>query len=401
MTSSRRQVLRTVPAAAAVASTSVSGCMWLMGSRQKQIQLQRQQQRQQQQSSGQLPDVSFQSAKKRIKKADADRTVTSKSAFKTVVQKPNTTVWIPGGVTFDLTGQQALIAPGVTIASNRKLNGGTGALIQTTEFDKNILLVPEGHCRVTGIRLQGPKPQEYIDPPYENIGAYESAGIQFEGKSAVVDHCEAYGWTGQAFGFGTTNGSATRGWIHHNDLHHNQMNHLGYHIELFNGMHLIEWNRMALYRHAIAGYGFKTNGYEARFNVIGPPGGSPHAFALDMHNLGEQDSHPDHIKTAGKYVNVHHNVIRPGNHNAMAISGEPTKFARFANNWCSSSKDQAVSVRDGTNLRMSGNQFGDSVVDAGVKWLEKVAKKLSLSNGNHRAVAGHHRLACHSPRSQA
>ncbi len=360
---------------AAVASTSLSGCMWLMGKRQQQI---RQRQEQQQQAVG-GPPVSFQSERKRVTKLAADRTVTTKAAFITAVQTPKATVWIPEGVTIDLTGESIPVAPGVTIASNRNLSstGGKGGLIKTTQYDRNIL-VAKGDCRVTGIRLEGPR-TDYFDPPYENLAAYEACGVQFEGNKAVVDHCEMFGWTFAAIAVGTT-GSPTQGWIHHNSFHDNQMNHLGYPMELFNGLHLVEWNYFSKYRHAIAGYGYKTNGYEARFNVVGPPGGAPSAFAFDMHRLGEQDNFPASNNTGGKYVNVHHNVFEIKKHAALSLSGIPTQYARFVNNWCAE-KEGAVDGEKGADLRVQKNKYSVQAVKQGRQRLQQLSTQLSLSNG--------------------
>lgn len=372
---SRRRLLRSSLAMAAAASTSLSGCMWLMGKRQHQI---RQVQEQQQQAVG-GPPVSFQSERKRVTKSAADRSVATKAAFITAVQTPKTTVWIPEGVTIDLTRESIQLAPGVTIASNRNLGstGGKGGLIKTTQYDQK-LLIAKGDCRVTGIRLEGPR-TDYFDPPHENLAAYESSGIQFEGNKAIVDNCEMFGWTFAAIAVGT-NDTPTQGWIHHNTFRDNQMNHLGYPMELFNGLSLVEWNYFSKYRHAIAGFGYKTNGYEARFNVVGPTGGAPNAFAFDMHRLGEQDNFPDGNMTGGKYVNVHHNVFEIKRDAALSLSGIPTKHARFVNNWCAE-KEGVVSGVKITDLRVKKNKYGAQAVEEGRQRLEQLSTQLPLSNG--------------------
>lgn len=330
--------------------------------------------------------ISFTSHQKRISKSDADQTVQSKADLIAAVQKPDSVVWIPGNSTIDMTGStRNPIASGVTIASNRNLGtakDGKGGTIKTTKYDRRLFVVPEGSCRVTGIRLIGPQ-KAYIDPPYENLYDYAASGIHFEGKSAIVDNCELAGWTSYAIGLGTTGPTPsernqTQGWIHHNHCHHCQMNGLGYFVESYDGMMLIEWNDFSFYRHAIAGYGFATNGYEARFNRVGPGGGSPHTWTFDMHNLGEQDNFNSGNMTGGKYLNIHYNVFEIPDSMAMSLSGIPTQYARFANNWCS---EKSIDGEEGADLRIKNNQFGGDAVTKGRKWLTKKASKLPLSDG--------------------
>src|SRR5699024_8271800 len=131
---------------------------------------------------------------------------------------------------------------------------------------------------------------------------YASLGFQLQGQTAIVDNCEVFGWTFAGFALGARN-KQTRGWIHHNSMHHNQMNHLGYPMELYNGLHLVEWNYFDRNRHSIAGFGYPTNGYEARFNIVGP---HAIAHAFDMHYLGENLDNSSIV--AGQFTNVHHNV---------------------------------------------------------------------------------------------
>lgn len=375
---SRRAYLqRGTAMTAAAISVGLSGCASTYYLHKKQ--------QERQQATG-LPAISFASQRQRITKQDATATVNNASELVSAVQKPNATVWIPEGVTINMTGStKNPVAPNVTIASNRNLGDGRGGMIRTTGYDRDLFVVPEGSCRVTGIRLQGPR-TDYFDPVYHKKEAYYASGIHFKGPKAVVDNCEVFGWTAQGISLGTKS-TPTQGWIHHNDMHHNQMNHLGYPMELFNGMHLIEWNYFSHYRHAISGYGYETNGYEARFNVVGVPGGAPASFAFDMHKLGEQDNYPSGVETAGSYVNVHHNVFELKDHNAFSISGVPQRYARFANNWCATSKDgngagaPAVSAPSGVKVRMEANQFGSNAVSQGRKWLKQLSPDLPLSNG--------------------
>lgn len=374
----RRTLLQRGAAMTAVAvSAGLSGCASTYYLHKK---------RQDRQQENSLPAISFTSQRQRITKQDASVIVTNASELVSAVQTPDASVWIPENVTINMTGNtKNPVAPNVTIASNRNLSDGSGGMIRTTGYDRDLFVVPEGSCRVTGLRLQGPR-TDYFDPQNHKQEAYYASGVHFKGPKAVVDNCEVFGWTAYGIGLGTKS-TPTQGWIHHNDMHHNQMNHLGYPMELFNGMHLIEWNYFSHYRHAISGYGYKTNGYEARFNVVGVPGGAPASFAFDMHKLGEQDNYPSGVETAGSYVNVHHNVFELKDHNAFSISGIPQRYARFANNWCATTKGgngagaPAVSAPSGTKIRMETNQFGSNAISQGRKWLKQLSPDLPLSNG--------------------
>jgi hypothetical protein len=380
--SSRRSFLRAGTAGALGVSVGLTGCLGILGGPSLTMAQRR---------KGTGSPVSFASQRKRIRKQDATVVVHNRSELVDALQTPGAVIWLPESVTIDMQPPGNIsIEPNVTIASNRNLasgprNGrGNGGKIKTDEYMQRIFLA-KGPCRVTGVRLQGPE-MRYFDPPYDALYSYAASCLQFQGQTAIVDNCEAYGWTAMALGIGTK-GTPTQGWIHHNNFHHNQMNYLGYPMELFNGVHLIEWNYFAKYRHAITAYGYLTNGYEARCNIIGPPGGSPYAFAFDMHSLGEQSNFPSSNTTAGKYVNVHHNVFELTERNALSVSGIPTQAARFCDNWCATSKGgdrpgvPAVSIPDAATLRKTQNQFGGKAVPQGRQRLQRLAVKLPISNG--------------------
>lgn len=341
----------------------------------------RKKQKQQQQYTG-GPPISFSSQRKRVKKTNADQTAKNPEALIQAVQQPGTTVWIPEGVSIDMSGRSTKIAPNVTIASNRNLGNGKGGLITFDNYE-TVFVMPDGGGRLTGVRLQGPQTNYRNFDTETETYAHAASGIHFMGDSAIVDHCEIFGWPGYGVGIGSDE-RATQGWVHHNDIHHCQMGGLGYPIELFNGFSLIEWNYFSHYRHVVAGYGQPTNGYEARFNVVSKPSPDVAAFAFDMHKLGEQDNYQSGNNTAGKWINVHHNVCEFTEESAMSISGIPTQYARFANNWCAHSENgtpPAAYAPDGADLRTSDNQFGVRAVEKGRQWLQQIIEKLPLSNG--------------------
>lgn len=342
--------------------------------------------RRRQQSAG-GPPISFASQRKRIRKKNADQIVRTPTKLIQAVKQPKTTIWIPGNATMDMTGHSNIpIAPNVRIVSNRHLGGRTGALIRFDDLAR-LFIVPQRTARLTGLRLRGPRTTYQDFPTRKETYANAAYGIWFKGQSGIVDNCELWGWPGYAVGAGTGD-RATQMWIHHNEMHHNQMGGLGYALESLNGMSLVEWNYFSNYRHVVSGYGYKTNGYEFRCNVVGPPqNDDPANFPCDMHKLGEQENFPTHVRTAGKYINAHHNVFELTTENAMAISGIPTKFARFVNNWTAHSKngegpgEPAVSIPDGATLKMHDNHFGPDSLQPGRNWLQRMNTRVPISNG--------------------
>ncbi len=330
--------------------------------------------------------ISFASQRQRITPQMADQTVTTRSDLINAVEQPDTTVWIPGDVTIDMTGEsRIMIANNVIIASDRNLAGGKGGLIKTNDqrnFGLFITKNADVHFRMSGVRFKGPR-TDYFDP--EDHGRdhrdYSVTGVRAYGKSLIIDNCEVFGWTNAGFVPGTSQ-TPTQGWFHHNSMHHNQMAHLGYPMDLYNGLHLIEWNYFDHNRHSIAGFGYPSNGYEARFNVVGPNANHPAFFSFDMHSLGENiDSGPkSNSRVAGKFVNVHHNVFEQGQHPAISLSGVPQMFARFCYNWVVD-QEGAVDGEKGAELRVRGNIYGSDRVNQGREWLKQLSTQLlQLSN---------------------
>ncbi|UPM42915.1 hypothetical protein [Halocatena salina] len=318
----------------------------------------------------------------------ATQVATDRSSLLQAIRVPEATVWIPNSVTIDMTGVvNAPVAPNVTIASDRHLNSQNGGLIKTDGYDKGIFINDTGGCRITGLRLKGPRTDNF--EPWQNNKDEEdfaALGFNFQGQTAIVDHCEVFGWTFAGIALGAET-KYTQGWIHHNLMHHNQMNHLGYPMELYNGLHLIEWNTFDYNRHSIAGFGYPTSGYEARFNLIGP-NAILHAF--DMHYLGENLDHLGKSglgMVAGTFVNIHHNVFKLTTYPAFSIQGYPEEYARFCNNWCAEQIDGGESDAIGdvvlfpnqADVRVKGNTYGSNAIKSGQDRLREIELQLAES----------------------
>jgi hypothetical protein len=331
--------------------------------------------------SAKYPPLQFASQRHHVTRKMATHVVNNRSQLIDAVGNKEAIIWIPENVTIDMTGEFGiLVAPNVTIASNGVVNPKTCGMIKSDSYDEGIFINDTGGCRITGIRLKGPR-MDYFDP--WNWGAdeedYSSVAFQLQGKTAIIDNCEVFGWTFAGFTLGAKN-KLTRGWIHHNSMHHNQMNHLGYPMELYNGLHLIEWNYFDRNRHSIAGFGYPTNGYEARFNIVGPHS-IQHAF--DMHYLGENLDNNNMV--AGKFINIHHNVFELMKHSAFSIQGYPLQYARFCRNWCAQPKGGAeigdpegvVYSFDDADVRVKNNVYGQQSIKPGREWLRKMRLKLT------------------------
>jgi hypothetical protein len=376
---SRRTLLRGLGAAGlTTASAGLSGCLTLLLSGGSA-------------TSGNAP-ISFASQRQRIRRQDATAVVRTRAGLIEAIKTPGAVIWIPGNVTINLTGSSHLeIAPNVTIASNRHLGGGKGALIRFDDY-AYLFTVPQRTARVTGLRLRGPYTKYRDFSTDDATYAHAAFGIWFKDQSGIVDNCELWGWPGYAIGAGLSD-TATQMWIHHNEIHHNQLGGLGYALESLNGFSLVEWNYFSHYRHVVSGYGYPTNGYEFRCNVVGPPGNAdPARFPCDMHSLGEQPNFPQGVQTAGKYINAHHNVFNLTEENAMSISGTPTRYARFVNNWTAHSKggdgpgEPAVYIDDG-RLKMHDNHFGQDALKPGRHWLKQMSRRVPISNGKPSPAA--------------
>lgn len=334
--------------------------------------------------------MQFISQRHRITKKMATHVVSDRSALIEAVYQPEAIIWIPNDVTIDMTGAISVpIAPNVTIASGRMLTNQKGGMIKTDGYDEGLFINKSGGCRITGLRLKGPR-TDYFDPWLwgKSLRAYSALGFNLQGQTAIVDNCEVTGWTFAGFALGSRK-QPTRGWIHHNMMHHNQMNHLGYPMELYNGLHLIEWNYFDRNRHSIAGFGYPSNGYEARFNIVGSHS-IQHAF--DMHHLGENLDYLGGTKdgmVAGQFVNVHHNVFELTSNSAFSIQGYPRQYARFCQNWCAAPKEGAESgdpesvvyFRNDADVRVKNNKYGSKTIKPGRKWLRKTMVTLLEKSG--------------------
>lgn len=264
--------------------------------------------------------------------------------------KAGQTVFVSASNAIDLTGQRWLEIPGgVTLASDRGLNGSPGALIFSSEdkptrdkAERFALFATGGpDVRITGIRLRGPDPN--VRGRYEHLN---SDGLESRHDRLEVDNCEISGWSHGGIYINVGTGV----YIHHNYIHHCRRAGLGYCVVLNVAEVKIEANIFDHYRHAIAATGRARSGYEACFNLA-KSGATGHVF--DMHGGGDRKDGTD---IAGDWMKIHHNTFLASKP-AVVIRGRPTKECVIYQNWFRRAESESRAVDQKGNTRIYRNRY--------------------------------------------
>ncbi len=263
-------------------------------------------------------------------------------------------IWVEGNANIDMSSRTTTIRSGVTLASDRGLDGSAGGRIYQTSAGSRLFTIGGQNVRISGLRIEGP--QKDTSASSTNVGIYTSY------RNLEVDNCELFGWGNAAIGIAGTGGSdmKTGAYIHHNYIHHNQVAGLGYGVCLSSGgVALVEANYFDYCRHAITGAGNPGDGYEARYNICGPNWitTSPHNF--DMHGTSSGST-----TIAGDTIIIHHNTFL-GTTSQMptciAIRGVPRDGAYIDHNWFYFTRDAPVWQTGGkTGISMTNNLIGAS-----------------------------------------
>lgn len=255
------------------------------------------------QIGGGQPYLDTLSASRQITEADCDITVSTSSGFwNAALGSTHNSIWIADNAVINISGNSGTIVD-KTIAGDRGVNGSDGPLLYSTDKGENSHAwgsIPGhfkllGNTRITGVRLRGwahdvwdnPAHPGYIpltDSAHRKARYARCAALRSD--DVEVDNCEIYGWctSGLACGKKSTGYSPH---IHHNDMHDQMQTSYGYHVDVFRGRPVIEYNYFNAHRHAVDGFGYDTGGYVCRYNVFGP---SQSSHATDMHNLGQNSS---------------------------------------------------------------------------------------------------------------
>lgn len=254
--------------------------------------------------------------------------------------KEGQVIFIPSEKCIDLTtsiyiDQLVLDIPGgVTLASDRGVNGSNGATLMSDALKTPQMIRANGpNVRLTGLRLQGPNPKRHMEHHKKSFGpggeghSYyyrfpTSRGIVSEFSSLVIDNCEIFAFSRCAMSL--TNGDGHH--IHHNFIHQCQYNGLGYGVSHNAASSIIEHNLFEANRHSIAGTGVPGSGYIARHNVVL---GTSLSHCFDMH--GGRDR-KDNTNVAGSSIEIYNNTFWPPE-KAIGIRGEPEGYCKVYQNW--------------------------------------------------------------------
>jgi hypothetical protein len=218
-----------------------------------------------------------------VTESDADTVVRSRSELDDALGSATAgdVVFVPGGEQISLGGQRYDIPDGVTLASDRGVDGSSGALLYTDAEPWKLVTI-DGDGRLTGVRLRGPHPGDDMDSNSSSVG------VQTFGASEV-DNCDIWGFS--YAGIRAASGDGAH--CHHNVIRENNRGGIGYGVAAESGTPLIEYNYFNFNRHSVKSAG-DNPGYTVRYNHFGPKstGG-----VIDVH------------EPAGVDLEVHNNVV--------------------------------------------------------------------------------------------
>ena len=248
---------------------------------------------------------------------DADVVASDLSGLQDALQSASQgeIVFLAGSADLDMAGTTLTVPEGVTLASNRGLDGAPGGRLRTDQETTQIR-VKEG-ARITGLRIQG-KYYSYFNPIGDPNRYPTGTGLKVRGPSVEIDNCEVWG---HAYAAIHTTGYTCH--VHHNHIHHTPRDGLGYGVVSSGGHPVIERNYFNYNRHAVAGSG--GGGYTVRFNHFGP---DTIGHVIDMHTPGG-----DRLKIHQNTVEAVHAVNDGSKKPAVAIRGTPSEGASIERNW--------------------------------------------------------------------
>jgi uncharacterized protein YaaQ len=291
-----------------------------------------------------------------VSQSAADYVVRSHSEFVDALSAAGSgdVVYVAGGTSIELGNRTYDVNDGVTLASDRGIDGASGALLHT-DAEPNQLIQMNDDSRLTGIQVRGPHPGGDTSGDY----AY---GVQTHGE-VEIDNCDVWGFA--YAGIDVDEGDGTH--IHHNVIRECNRGGLGYGVTTNAGTPVIEYNYFNYNRHSVATAG-ESPGYICRYNHFGP---KTTDHVIDVHD------------PAGERYEIHNNVVeaveavegggREGlQRPAVTIRGAPDDVAAINDNWFfnpdepldepSGWTEEAITqakVDDWTNVSFSGNAYGE------------------------------------------
>ena len=268
-----------------------------------------------------------------VSKRSADYVVATKRELLSALRnaRRGDVVYVEDDASIDMgTTSTVGIRDGVTLASGRGRDGSQGGLVYSETYPPVLFKVYGNAVRITGLRIRGPRSDYFRARSPEE---YAARGVWFVGDGCEIDNCQLYGWPHAAVTVGAQHVPSSAH-VHHCSLHNNQLERLGYGVDLIDGHSLVEHNYFDHNRHSIDGFGYETNGYEARYNLVGP---NPVSHAFDMHCLEENIGRGGN--RAGGTIHIHHNTFEFTHdvferaQEAVTIRGVPADGAYIEKNW--------------------------------------------------------------------
>jgi hypothetical protein len=247
-----------------------------------------------------------------VPESEADVVASTKAELNSALLNASSgdVVYVSGDADIYMGASEFTIPRGVTLASDRGIDGAAGGRLYT---DRNPwgMLKAQSDVRVTGLRVEGPRSDWY------HRGVLEQ-GIVAEGDNVEVDNVEAYGW-----GWAGVRFNGDDGHCHHSHVHHCVEDGSGYGVATTTSDYvLVEYNHFDTCRHSVESTG---GSYTARYNHVT---GETLSHHFDVHPPG------------GARTEIHHNTVDPvaqvddnKDSPAVAIREVPSDVASIHHNW--------------------------------------------------------------------
>ena len=223
-------------------------------------------------------------------------------------------VYVDPAASIDVSDRELTIPSGVTLASDRGIDGAAGGEIRADGVYGEGPLQTGDDVRVTGLRVSGPI-DEYVD-----YSRPVHSGVTVKGTGCEIDNVEISGFSYSGVKL------QEPAYVHHSHIHTNAMDGLGYGIvcNQEGGDTLVEYNEFNLNRHSVANRGYA--GYEVRYNHFGE---DAIAYQVGTHRPGATT------------LSIHHNTFVPTLHlnsgedpeSHVSIRGVPDDVADIHHNW--------------------------------------------------------------------
>ncbi|WP_157533069.1 right-handed parallel beta-helix repeat-containing protein [Haloferax profundi] len=218
-------------------------------------------------------------------------------------------VYVEGGAEIDVGRRELTVPRGITLASDRGINGAEGGLIKTDHSPWAMLEVQDD-VRITGLQVGGPR-WDWVEADDTELG------IDARGSNIEIDNVNAFGW-----GYAAIRSNDDTH-IHHCHLHHNPREGHGYGVATEGSDNpIIEYNLFDHNRHSVQGNG---GGYTIRYNHVKADAIS-HVF--DQHRPGGTT-----MKIYNNTVEAIYDELEDEKVPAVAIRGVPDDIADIHDNW--------------------------------------------------------------------